>query len=145
MRYTLDGSYPTATSTIYSQPVEITGGTKMLTAASFDKDVQIGHITRVQFSEIQPRYRYKLYHAPAGGWSKLPDLSKLTPAASGVAVNMYDIRKVESLYSRYALALEGQFEIAQEGEYGLMPAADIRRAVTWNFPSPAKEFGGTQH
>ncbi|WP_404309014.1 family 20 glycosylhydrolase [Neorhodopirellula lusitana] len=53
IRYTLDGSEPSVTSTQYSQPISLTKST-IVRAAAFADGIQVGHGSRANFTAVTP-------------------------------------------------------------------------------------------
>ncbi len=90
VRYTLDGSDPTASSTLYTGPLQI-DRSETLKARSFADGRAVSQVVSQEFTTTTPQaatevadpkpgVSFKMY---AGDWDALPDFSSLTPQESG--------------------------------------------------------------
>jgi hypothetical protein len=127
IRYTLDGSDPTASSTLYTGPFSIEKDTT-IRAATFARrwahgDKHRSAITEARFTRQAPRpaesgdfplpgLNATLYK---GNWNNLPDFSKLEPV-SRVAVERVALPP-ETPAKDFALVLEGAVRVPADGAY----------------------------
>ena len=129
IRYTLDGSEPTADSTLYTEPVLLTA-TTTVTARSFWPDgiisVPVRQVIRkaipikpVDAEVNQPGLSVALYE---GQWTALPDFSKLTPSETRVAdaVDLAEFHRTENFALRYT----GFIKVPQTGIYQFILNSD---------------------
>jgi len=128
IRYTLDGSAPTAASARYTEPI-VVRGTTTVRARCFRSDGVESNAVQAVFTKIPPRpyngktlvlgLRYDYYE---GQWSSLPDFSQLTPADSGT-VEDFELtpRKRDD---HFAFRFTGLIEIKEPGEYSFQTASD---------------------
>ena len=131
VRYTLDGTEPTAQSPAYASPVQIaetharrTGRDRRMVATllarAFDAAGRpIGYTERCEYEHITPRLRYRLYLPPASGrFEKMPDFDKLRPSRSGFmgrfAPHVHDAPGLG-----YALVMAGRIDVPADAEYTL--------------------------
>lgn len=124
VRYTLDGSMPTASSTLYEGPFTLTESA-IVTAATFLDGIPGGAATGL-FRIVPPGapkpVRYRYYEGDFGGF--LPDFERLTPVSSGM---WYDMT-LEALQggrdSQFGAVYEATFNATSPGEYAFFLTSD---------------------
>jgi len=137
IRYTLDGSMPTAQSDKYDKPVELKK-TATVRARFFRKDGLASTAASATFVQAKPRahngktllpgLKYDYYEG--GTWESMPDFSKLTPKASGIAPDFsLDIRQVDDFF---AIRFTGYVPIEKAGEYTFELSCDDGGILTIN-------------
>jgi predicted alpha/beta superfamily hydrolase len=130
VRYTLDGSEPTANSPLYEKPFLITKAL-VLKATPFYGDgipgncdsLAINYIPTLSAETDLPVLKNGLsYSYYEGDWSKLPDFTKLIPTKSGNTNNfMIEERKMDDLFAmRYA----GFINIPKDNIYSFYLTSD---------------------
>ena len=127
--YTLDGSEPDTTSTIYHESflVEQTG---IIRARAFREDLKEGFINAARVVIYDPEINglnYRLYN---GRWEQLPDFSSLVPVKEG---RINDISNLESIKTRedyWGLVYEGYIGIAKQGVYKFSLSSDDGSRLT---------------
>ncbi len=128
IRYTLDNAIPTAASPLYSAPVAITRNT--IVRATLFVDGQAASVPATGYFRIlDPKaaasrgVTWKAYLLPEGP-VRLPDFSRLQPAASGVAsefsIDGLKLPRGDSV----AVVFEGEIQIDAAGTYGFSLASD---------------------
>ncbi|WP_312160459.1 alkaline phosphatase family protein [Phenylobacterium sp.] len=128
IRYTLDNSIPTNRSTPYSGPVEIARSTivrAMLFVDGKPASVPaIGYFRILDQKGAEARgVRYKVYLLPEGP-VRLPDFSRLEPAASGTSHEITIDGLTLPREDAVAVVFEGYLDIATAGAYGFSLASD---------------------
>lgn len=124
IRYTLDGSVPTAASPVYSGPVTLTE-TSTITAACFkDGKAVTGTASLIvskvvptpghQVQQAKPGLLFKLYR---GEWNKVPDYHGLNPNLTGVATDFSLANK--STDENFSIDYQGFINIPADGIYTL--------------------------
>ncbi len=134
IRYTLDGSEPTATSSLYTGPFELSTATTVK-ARYFDAKGQ------AKSNVAEQRYHKVVPHAPVkkrkrslapglkyayyeGDFSdELPDFSTLTPLRTGIALHSHP-DSLERRMDHFALSYTGFIEIPREGIYTFYTRSD---------------------
>jgi hexosaminidase len=125
IRYTLDGSDPTAQSPVYASPLHLTD-TAVVKACTFAPRGNVSDVVKQRFVKLQtheavqvggtqPGLAYAYYE---GNWDRLPDFDKLdksTILASGVAPT-FDL-SVRKRDDDFALRFTGLIEVPKEGIY----------------------------
>jgi len=125
IRFSTDGTLPTATSARLMEQNELTNAAK-ISAKSFGNYHQHNKVTTGDFSIGQPlAARAKPRNAKPGGlhyryyegeWDKLPDFKTLKPVKSGITGKDFDIGKIARA-TNYGCLLEGYLEIQKDGYY----------------------------
>jgi hypothetical protein len=114
VRYTTDGSAPINSSMVFEQPLTINAATTVQ-ARMFNK---AGHGTATSTQTYKPvsagtGLRYRLFN---GSWTRMPDVSKLTPVFESVATDLnVESRQFET--DNWAMVLDGNFDVDSAGEY----------------------------
>jgi len=115
IRYTLDGSTPTADSPRYAEPIELAGTTE-LRAASFragaPSRVATGHYRLI--SEDAPRPVEFAYYE--GSWKRLPAFEELTPVRRGTAPE-FGLRFIERREDHFGARFRAGLRIDEPGTY----------------------------
>ncbi|MFS2016478.1 alpha/beta hydrolase-fold protein [Massilia sp. CT11-108] len=125
VRYTLDGSEPTSSSTKMLLHNSLVNDAK-LTAKDLDRTDRFNKTTVGEFrignalpavakpSNITPGgLNYSYYE---GWWSALPDFRKMKPVRSGIASKEFNVNNMPRS-SDFATLLEGYIEIQKDGQY----------------------------
>lgn len=128
VRYTLDNSIPTAESTLYTGPVEIARNT--IVRATLFVDGQTASVPSTGYFRIlDPADRatrgveYKVYLLP-DALVRLPDFSRLVPAASGRAREFTLTGLALPRGDNVAVAFDGYLQIGTAGVYNFSLASD---------------------
>ncbi len=114
VRYTLEGSVPTAESPRYESSFDIRDE-KTVKARMFNT---AGHGSTTSTQTYKPiptgsGLRYRFYE---GSWTRLPDFDKLKPVFESLATNL-DVESRQLWSDNWAMLLEGNLKIEQAGEY----------------------------
>ncbi|MBN1938821.1 MAG: alpha-L-fucosidase [Candidatus Aminicenantes bacterium] len=129
LRYTLDGTAPTAFSTTAAGPVRL-NETAAVTAACFRGDRPVSEPARRTFTKVAPRPAVAVqglktglsFDFYAGEWDALPDFKKLKPAASGWR-ETFDPSTVEPK-EKYGLEFRGYIRVPEDGVYTFFVSSD---------------------
>ena len=129
IRYTRDGSLPTAKSAKYDKHVELKK-TTTLRARFFRKDGLASTTVSETFvqakpvkyngKELLPGMKYDYYEG--GTWESMPDFSKLTPEFSGIVPDF--TLNIGELEDFFALRFKGYVLIKTAGEYTFELSSD---------------------
>ncbi len=129
VRFTLDGSEPTAASPRYERPIRLTDTTtvkaRTVTASGRLSDVAVFPYRRaaprdpVHVDNVQPGLAYAYYE---GRWSQLPDFATLTPVAAGVTrtFNLSQRKRDD----HFAFRFEGYINVPADGVYTFYLTSD---------------------
>ncbi|WP_295801750.1 PA14 domain-containing protein [Mucilaginibacter sp.] len=125
VHYTLDGSQPSITSPLVKPELDLPGPAtvtfrQIASNPKFDKTIA-GEFRAGNYQATTPlKKNYKPggfnYAYYEGQWDKLPDFKNLTPVKKGVADSTFDINKLPR-QNNFAVVVDGQFEIKQDGYY----------------------------
>jgi hexosaminidase len=129
MRFTLDGSEPTASSPRYVSPFKLTD-TTVVRARTFLRTGNASGIGEMWFKKLRPHEPVRLAEAAPGlsyayyegTWSRLPDFTKLAPAAAGVAP-LVDLC-VRKRDDGFAVRFTGYVEVPADGVYTFYVLSD---------------------
>jgi hypothetical protein len=127
VRYTLDNAIPTADSALYSGPVEIARNT--IVRATLFVDGQPASVPATGYFRILDEssgargVNYSVYLLPEGP-VRLPDFSRLEPAATGVAHELSIDGLSLPREDAVAVVFEGDITITTAGSYGFSLASD---------------------
>ncbi len=132
LRYTTDGSQPSAVSPKWRTGISIAAPTKLI-VKSFTNRSRYNKITTGEFkigAVLPPRsergkfkpggFNYAYYE---GEFDKLPDFDKLAPKLTGITDSTFDINKLPR-QNNFALRVDGEIEIKEEGYYLFGLASD---------------------
>jgi alpha-L-fucosidase len=122
IRFTTDGTAPTAASQVYTGPV-LVDKTTTITAACFKNGATLtGNtsltVTKVipspgrQLPQAKPGLVFNLYH---GDWNKVPDFNGLTPNLSGIATDFSLANKPSD--EKFSIDYQGFINIPADGIY----------------------------
>jgi hypothetical protein len=128
MRYTLDGTAPTASSKLYKAPFAVTKEV-VVKAGGFKDGRQLGDTARARFKFVAPGDVAMLGPADPGktspglacryyegNWKRPPDLRALKPKKTSVAPEL-DPAAVEHRGDRFALVFDGFMDLPEAGVY----------------------------
>jgi len=129
LRYTIDGSVPSATSPVVKGPIHLTG-TAVVSARCFRDGRPVSGTAQAKFAKVNPRpaagdigfqpgLTYKYYE---GDWDTVPDFSKLKPVDEGL-VPVFDLSKKKAK-ERYGFEFTGYVRIPKDGVYALFLGSD---------------------
>ncbi len=127
--YTLDGSTPTSSVTLYADPITITKDTT-LTARAMKAGVLEDHFVRATFriaaprdsvvvQEASPGLAYRYYE---GKWTTLPDFDGLVPVKSGSTAT-FGVRQ-RNQDDEYGFVFRGYLRVPTDGVYTFYTASD---------------------
>ena len=120
--YTTDGTEPTASSILYSQPLVINKPT-LLKAKTFLKNGKTSVTSLVTFSFIDSTNNGLNYNYYEGNWRAIPDFSALTPLRSG-KVYRIDLRDIKPRDDFFGLAINSYIKIDAAGDYKFYLSSD---------------------
>lgn len=127
VRYTLDNTIPTAASPLYAGPVQITRSTIVRAGLFVDgrpASVPSTGYFRILDDSAGPRgVTYSVYLLEEGP-VRLPDFSRLTPAATGRTHELSIDGLILPREDAVAVVFEGALAIATAGTYGFALASD---------------------
>lgn len=115
LRYTIDGSEPDNSSTLYTKPILIKKSV-VLKVKGFEKGYTASLINSVNFTILNKNkngLKFKYYE---GYWKKVPDFQKLTPIKSG---HIYDLnlKNINHREDHFAIQYNGFIKIPSAGKY----------------------------
>jgi predicted phosphodiesterase len=121
IHYTLDGTEPTLSSPVYSQPFEVSQ-TALLQARAYTASGKASRMVKVSFRKMDPQPAVNVknpekgltYQYFEGTWQRLPDFSTLKPAKTGVTTQAR-LSETGHREDHFALAFEGYVEIPSTG------------------------------
>lgn len=122
IRYTTDGSIPTAKSLLYSGPIKILDSSTVVACCFMDgtpiSDTSSQIFTKIkplqgqQITGLAPGLKYNYYE---GEWNKIPDYNILKPVKQGVAENFDLAAKADN--ERFSIDYQGFINVEEEGVY----------------------------
>jgi alpha-L-fucosidase len=129
IRYTIDGSDPTATSTVVAGPVRLSD-TAVVSARSFRNGKAVSGAARAKFVKVAPRPAKPAVSTQPGlafaffrgEWDVLPEFSKLKPEGGGV-VPRIDISK-KPAKENYGFEFSGFIRVPKDGGYAFFLSSD---------------------
>jgi hypothetical protein len=123
IRFTLDGSEPTAASPVYQSPFVLQQST-VVKAKSFLEDRE-SLSTPAFFRRVSSKgtngLTYRYYEGE--GWDRLPDFSRLKSVEQGSA-REFRIGSLARRANQFALVFEGQLKVEEPGEYTFYTQSD---------------------
>jgi hypothetical protein len=122
IRYTLDGSEPTAASAPYSSPFEVRrGGT--IRAKTFRKGLAPSESATAAANIVDPALHGVHYDYYEGRWAKLPDFDSIRPIRSGSLYRL-DYRAVHPAGDYFGVVFSGFLSIDTDGDYTFYSSSD---------------------
>ena len=126
IRYTTDGTTPTAHSEVYQHPFEITSS-GVVKAAYFGNDGKKSDCSKGYFRVIkQPAantgVNFTLYKC--SNLTKVPDFSILKPSSNGKTLEINTDEIEAQIGENTALVFQGQINIATDGQYTFSTLSD---------------------
>ena len=117
IRYTLDGSAPSESSSLFTEPFSfMLDESTLIKARVFKQGVKPSNVStsRIVFVDTKKNgLNYKYY---VGAWTKLPNFSKLKPQKKGKVYNL-NLDEFSDLGNQFGILFLGEIEIINEGEY----------------------------
>ncbi len=129
VRYTLDGSVPSAASPLAKAPIHLTG-TTIVSARCFRNGKPVSGAAQAKFTKVNPRpavqnisiNRGVLYNYYEGDWDKVPDFSKLKPVQYGACSALDLSCKKRKEY--YGFEFTGFIKVPKDGVYAFFVESD---------------------
>jgi hypothetical protein len=113
--YTTDGSEPDSRSSLYDAKFCVTKPTTIRARTYSNGFVNsFSKSNRIDF--INPKLNGLTYKYYEGGWTKLPNFSRLPVVRTG-SVFEFSLDRITPLKDQFALIFEGKIQITKEGEY----------------------------
>jgi len=117
IRYTLDGSTPNESSTLFIEPFTFKlEKTTSVKARVFKNGVKPSNISTSRIVFVDTEKNGLIYKYYLGDWSKLPNFSKLKPQRTGKVYN-FDLNEFKDLDNKFGILFSGEIEIASDGTY----------------------------
>ena len=129
LRYTLDGSVPTAASPLATGPVRLTK-TTLVSARCFRDGQPVSGVSTAKFTKVTPRPATNVerlsngvsYAYYEGDWDQIPDFSKLTPVKKGSLESIDLSPKIKVEY--FGIEYTGFIRIPTDGVYAFYTDSD---------------------
>lgn len=129
IRYTMDGSEPSAQSPLVQAPIRLSQ-TTVLSARCFRDSKAVSPAVKQTFTKVKPRSALQLngltaglkYAYYEGEWDSLPDFKKLNPVKEGVVTNFNFSPRNQVEY--FGFSYEGYIYIPQSGVYAFYTDSD---------------------
>jgi hypothetical protein len=122
VRYTLDGSEPSASSELYTEPFDARrGGT--VRAKAFRKGLAPSETASAAVNIVDPAVNGIHYDYYEGRWSMIPDFDALQPKRSGSLYRL-DYRAVHPAGDYFGVVFSGFLSIGEEGDYTFYSSSD---------------------
>jgi len=134
LRYTTDGSEPTARSPLYQAPIPLeqtttlkvrffdsAGQARSETAEKTYRKVEPYAPAEVEKEQLQNGLAYRYYEGDFR--ERVPDFTALTPLREGVTTH-FDMEALSSRKDRFAFLFEGYFEAPKDGIYTFYTRSD---------------------
>jgi len=115
IRYTVDGSAPTETSPIYSEPIDISQSTTLISQTHL-RNGRVSRPDTSRFIRVDPAVNGIHYRYYEGNWDRVMDYSMLRTVREG---KVYDIglAEIEHRQEHFMIVFEGQLKIDADGQY----------------------------
>lgn len=132
VRYTIDGSTPTAESPKMDSIISITEGGRLRVMGyskrgTSSKEVDAHYKSGKVLTSLKKQKRMEPgglgYSYYEGKWDSLPDFSKLKPLSSGVASEEFTLKNLPKSMN-FACLFEGNLEIEEDGYYIFVLSSD---------------------
>lgn len=126
IRYTVDGSEPTATSAKYSKPIKVTA-TSTVKAVTVSGNERVSNVTAVKCVQFEPEVALEtesgLYAVYAEGkWQRVPNF-KTVPVKHINKVASFDLSR-RNRNNDFAFLFDGFITIEKEGLYSFVTGSD---------------------
>ncbi len=115
IHYTIDGSEPNESSSVYIKPLEISKE-KLLRARAFLNGYNPSTQSRVTYTFVDPSKNGIMWNLYEGEFNKLPNFDKLNSTADGI-VFQFSLDKIEVPKNNFALQYKSFIRIDKDGEY----------------------------
>jgi hypothetical protein len=123
VRYTLNGSPPSADSPVYRGPIEVTDSA-VVSAALFHEGVRVGDVQQGRFGRVDGLQAVDVENPARGvtyeyfegqNWERIPDFATLLPLQTGT-VDRFTL-DVPRRADQFALKFRGYLEVPADGFY----------------------------
>jgi alpha-L-fucosidase len=129
VRYTLDGSIPTANSPVAKGPIRLTESA-VVTARCFREGKPVSGTAQAEFKKVRPRAAERvgglapgiLYGYFEGDWDRLPDFAKLKPVKEGTLGNFAISPSQQA--EHFGFEYSGFVRVAEDGVYVFFTDSD---------------------
>ncbi|HMU46026.1 MAG TPA: alpha-L-fucosidase [Chitinophagaceae bacterium] len=129
IRYTINGSDPVSSSSLYKGEITLTE-TTTIRAASFDKNKKVSGIVEKKFEKVEPWTSIDLFKSEPGlntnyyqgEWDKLPDFKSLTVKETGISDQINPGKYLSQ--EKYGVVLQGFIQIPSTGMYSFYLSSD---------------------
>jgi len=129
VRYTLDGSAPSVSSSLIKGPIHLTG-TTVVSARCFRDGKPVSGAAQAKFAKVKPRPAVQnisvnpgvFYNYYEGDWDKVPDFSKLKPIQYG-ACSVLDL-SCKKRKEYYGFEFTGYIKVPKDGVYAFFIESD---------------------
>jgi alpha-L-fucosidase len=130
--YTLDGTNPTESSSLYSEPFAVSKSVT-LNVRGFRQGGLPGAVVRVPLQvfdwtpalkpgKVRPGLHFKAFEGPAGGLQSIKEFTSLSPAAEGFSAGLS--RKGMTRKENAGLVFDGYIKMPADGIYTLYLSSD---------------------
>ena len=152
IRYRLDGDWddwvgevrPAGNGRVYEGPVTADSDVTVLAQLYDAQDKPVGYPTQQKYMKIDPVARYVCYGgSPDGGWTEMPDFSKLPVLRKGVIGRMTDARHTE--LNRFIFAKNGRLGNVQASPQGLWNPHAVQMTGQLRIPETGAYRIGIRH
>ncbi|MCI0696739.1 alpha-L-fucosidase [candidate division KSB1 bacterium] len=129
IRYTLDGSVPSASSALVKGTIRLTE-TTVVSTRSFRNGKAVSDTAQAKFTKVKPRSAEKVdklkqgvkYAYYEGDWDRLPDFKTLKPVKEGILRN-FDFSPRQEV-ERFGFEYAGFFRVPETGVYAFFTDSD---------------------
>ena len=115
IHYTVDGTDPDSTSTVFTKPFYVSKPTYIRAMARLD-GYEPSFIKTNYIDFINPKLNGLSYKYYEGEWMMLPDYSKLSSTKSGI-VYKFSLDDIISTRDEFAMSFDGKIQIHKAGSY----------------------------